>query len=267
MLHYSNERSNSNNQPYRPTTTVLKAFEILEFISTHQPAKPAQITERLGLSRTNVHRLLATLMRIGYVMRDGQKGYRLTFKMFQLGSRVPLGQDLREVAKPIMINLMKQVSETVYLSVLHQHTVVSMEEVKSPHPLSPNPEVTYSYPVHACASGKNFLSLMDADVRDRLLNETKMEQLSPKTITDRETLLRELEVVRESGYATEFGEFSEDLNSVSAPIFDYRGEMVACISISGPSIRALEEKMLKYVPVLLDAAATISKELGRAEEH
>ena len=236
----------------------------MEFVSGNQPVRPAKITEKLGLSRTNVHRLLATLMQIGYVTRD-DRGYRLTYKMFQLGSRVPLTQDLREIAKPIMNALMEQANENIYMTVLYEHMVIAMEEVKSRNTLSLNPDVTYTYPVHACASGKVFLGAMDEATQDRLLDASGMDRLSENTVTDTAEYKRQVDQARERGYATEVGEFREDLNSYAAPIYDYRGQVVACISISGPSIRATKEVLDTHVDQLLAAARDISHQLGQVD--
>lgn len=245
---------------------MLKAFNVLEFISNNQPVKPSKIAERLGLTRTNVHRLLTTLMEIGYVTKDDTKGYRLTFKVFKLGSRVPLGQDLREVAKPLMVELEKIANENVYLTVLYGRMVIALEEVKSNNPLSLNPDVTYSYPIHTCASGKNFLAYMSESERSALLADEDLEGRTEHTLTSIEAIERELILVRERGYATEITEFSDDLNSYAAPIFDYRGKIVANLSISGPSIRATKEKLDGLAEALVDTTRSISQQLGRSED-
>jgi DNA-binding IclR family transcriptional regulator len=202
-------------------------------------------------------------MQVGYVTKDEPRGYRLTFKVFELGSRVPLSQDLREIAKPIMIELMATANENIYLTVLYGNMINAIEEVKSNNPLSLNPDVTYNYPIYACASGKNFLAYMDSDERERLLGEIVYAARTDRTIADRRTLETEIETVRTRGYATELNEFSDDLNSYAAPIFDYRGGIVANLSISGPSIRATKERLDQLVPALLDAAERISGQLGR----
>lgn len=246
---------------------MLKAFRILEFISAHRSVKPSDITRCLGLSRTNVHRLLATLMHVGYVTRDSDRGYRLSFEVFKLGSRVPLSRDLRDVARPVMADLMQKANENVYLTVLYGHMVIAIEEVKSANPLSLNPDVTYSYPVHACASGKNFLSVMDEKTRERLLRETGLTRRTERTITDVETMHRECAHCREQGYATELAEFSDDLNSYAAPIFDYRGKMVANVSISGPALRATKERLDSLVDALREAADSISQQLGKMDDQ
>lgn len=238
----------------------------MEFISNNQPVKPAVIARRLNLTRTNVHRLLNTLIEVGYVTRDENHGYRLTFKVFKLGSRAPLSQDLREVAKPVMEKLMRATNESVYLTVLYGHIVIAIEEVKGNNPLTLNPDVTYSYPVHTCASGKCFLAYMDTGKRDELLRETGMIRRTEFTITEKVTMERELHRVRERGYATELKEFSDDLNSYAAPIFDYRGRVVATISISGPSVRATEKTLDSLAESLTEASRTISSQLGQALE-
>lgn len=260
---YSNVRSNNSTSSYTPATTVLKAFRILEFISERQPVKPSVIGEKLGFSRTNVHRLLTTLKEIGYVEKDGAQGYRLTFRVFKLGSRVPLSQDLREIAKPIMIELLAIANENVYLTVRYGNMINAIEEIKSNNPLSLNPDVTYNYPIYACASGKNFLAYLDEDERDALLADVEFLPRTPHTIRDRKTLERHLEDARARGYATELNEFSDDLNSYAAPIFDYRGRIVANLSISGPSLRATEERLNHLSGPLVEAAARISEHLGR----
>lgn len=267
LLHYTNDGSNGNTDSYRPTETVLKAFRILEFISAHGSVKPADITKCLGLSRTNVHRLLATLLHIGYITKDSDRGYSVSFKVFKLGSRVPLSRDLRDIARPVMARLMREANENVYLTVLYGHMVIAIEEVKSTNPLSLNPDVTYSYPIHACASGKNFLSAMDEDTREAVLQESPLTRLTEHTITDRGVMEQELEQSHRRGYATELHEFSEDLNSYAAPIFDYRGKMVANISVSGPSLRATKERLDSLVDPLLNAADSISQQLGKMDDH
>lgn len=266
VLQHTNVGSNSNTSAYKPTTTVLKAFSVLEFISTNQPVRPADIAAHLGLTRTNVHRLLTTLIDVGYVTRDDKRGYRLTFKVFKLGSRVPLSQDLREIAKPLMVSLGRAVNENVYLTVLYGHMVIAIEEVKSNNPLSLNPDVTYSYPIHSCASGKNFLAWMEPEEREYLLQSINLEKRTPWTLTTIPEINEELARTRERGYATEITEFSDDLNSYSAPIFDYRGKIVANISVSGPALRASREKLDKHLTMLVETARSISVQLGRKED-
>ncbi len=224
--------------------------------------RPAEISEGMGLSRTNVHRLLATLTSIGYVVRDAERRFRLSFKVFALGSRVVTSQDLRETAKPVLVELMNETNENTYLNVMHENHVIAIDEVRSRNPLSVKHDMTYSYPLHACASGKVFLSAMEPAVRLAVIERINLQRVSDRTIADPDALLAAVENVAVEGFAREIGEFTDDLNSYAAPVYDYRGCVVATISISGPSIRATQERLESYVPSLVRAAQRVSQALG-----
>ncbi len=265
MLQNINKRSNSEKKGYVLATTVIKAFQMLEYIGNHQPVAPTEIVKALGYSRANVHRLLATFQEVGYIEKVGD-GYGLTFKLFQLGSTVPLSRNLRDVAKPVMIELMKVAEENIYLTVLVEDMVIAIDEVKSSHHLTLNPDVTYTYPVHTCASGKLLLSGFPKEERQAFVADLPMKPRSSVTITDRDRFLTEIENAGKQGLAYEIKEFSDDLNSVAAPIFNYRGQIVATISISGPAMRLTVDRMNSLQSPLKDAAGRISERLGQNSE-
>jgi len=261
----NSEKASSEKKGYVLATTVLKAFQMLEYIGNNQPVLPTAIVKALGFSRANVHRLLATFQEVGYVEKVGD-GYGLTFKLFKLGSTVPLSRNLRDVAKPVMIELMKVAEENIYLNVLVENMVIAIDEVKSSHHLTLNPDVTYTYPVHTCASGKLLLSGFSQEKREEFIAELPMNPRSNATIIDRGQFLTEVEAAGSRGLAYEIKEFSDDLNSMAAPIFNYRGQVVATISISGPAMRLTEERLNSLRSPLKDAAARISERLGQSSE-
>jgi len=262
VLQDINTGSNSEKKSYVLATTVLKAFRMLEYIGNNQPVQPMDIVKALGFSRANVHRLLATFSEIGYVEKE-ESGYGLTFKLFKLGSSVPLSRDLRDVAKPIMIELMKVAEENIYLNVLVENMVIAIDEVKSSHHLTVNPDVTYSYPVHSCASGKVLLAGMPLQQRLEFVESIPMTRRTPATILDRDVLHAAVEEAKESGYALEMREWSDDLNAMAAAIYDYRQKIVATISISGPAMRLTEDRLRSLRRPLLNAATRISERLGK----
>jgi IclR family KDG regulon transcriptional repressor len=235
---------------------------MLEYIGHHQPVQPSQLVKGLGFSRANVHRLLSTFQNLGYVEK-GESGYGLSFKLFKLGSSVPLSRNLRDVAKPSMIELMRQAEENIYLTVLAENMVIAIDEVKSSHHLTLNPDVTYSYPVYSCASGKIFMSALSREERERAAASLEYRKRANRTVSNAEEYLREIERTGKRGYATEIMEFSDDLNSVAAPIYDYRRKIVATISISGPAMRLTEKRIETLIEPLLQTAAQISRRLGQ----
>ncbi|ADK79707.1 IclR family transcriptional regulator [Sediminispirochaeta smaragdinae] len=262
VLHNINMSSNIDTKSYAPATTVIKAFRLLEYIGYSQPVQPAQMVRALGLTRANVYRLLTTLMKIGYVIREDE-GYMLSFKLFKLGSTVPLSRNLRDVAKPMMTALMKEVGENIYLTVLCEDTVIAIEEVKSSNHLTLNPDVTYTYPLNTCASGKLFFAAMEEDIKQRMLSSLTFEKRTERTLVTPEAFIEASRLASARGYALELQEFSDDLNSMASPIVDYRGQMVASIAISGPSMRLTEDRLSAWIGPLKKTAQLISEELGR----
>ena len=251
---------------YKLSTTVIKAFQVLEFVGANQPVQPSQIVKELELNRTNVHRLLATLVSIGYVVKN-QAGFSLTFKLLKLGRTIPLSKDLRNTAKPHMIELMRKAGENVYLGVLVEDMVFAIDDVKSSNQLTLNPDLTYSYPVHSCASGKLFLSQMSPAERLEFIDALELNKLGANTIIEKRELHRHAELVKKQGYALDLYEFSDEVLSIAAPVFDYEQKIIATIAISGPSTR-LDEKGLKdHIPELLAAAREISRNFGGGKEE
>lgn len=257
MIQNMNKRSNNETNSYVLSTTVVKAFGILEFIASQQPASPSLIVKNLNLTRSNVHRLLATLVATGYVNKD-DKGYFLSFKLFQLGNSIPFTRDLKVIAKPFMRSLMEKVNENVYLNVLSGDMIIAIDAVRSDNHLTLNSEKIYTYPLNSCASGKIFLSMLTNKAATETINNLDMKRMTRFTIMDKQKLIQEIEIVKKQGYALEIQEFSEDLNSVAAPIFDYHDQIVATVSLSGPASRLDEDKINRFVRDLVNTAAEIT---------
>lgn len=264
MSHYLNESSNNETGNYKLSTTVMKAFQILEYVGGNQPVQPSQIASALGLNRTNVHRLLATLVSLGYVVKSAE-GFGLTFKLLKLGRTIPLSKDLRNTSKPHMIELMHQAGENVYLCVLVEEMVFAIDDVRSAHQLTLNPDMTYSYPVHTCASGKLFLGQMAPAKRREYINRITLNKLARNTITDKDQLYHHADEVDQQGYAQDIFEFSDDILSIAAPIFNFEQRVIATIAISGPATRLSEDEMKTHIPKLLATARTISQLFGSSK--
>ncbi len=264
MSHYLNDSSNNNTGSYKLSTTVMKAFQVLEFVGSNQPTQPSQIVSALGLNRTNVHRLLATLVDLGYVVKTAE-GFSLTFKLLKLGRTIPLSKDLRNTAKPHMIELMQKVGENVYLCVLVEEMVFAIDDVKSAHQLTLNPDITYTFPIHSCASGKLFLGQMAPAQRREYIDKVALAKLAHNTITDKDQLYQGADEVRQQGYAQDVFEFSNDILSIAAPIFNFEQNIIATIAISGPATRLTETEMHVHIPELLTTARTISRLFGSNE--
>ncbi|NCB02126.1 MAG: IclR family transcriptional regulator [Spirochaetia bacterium] len=259
MIHYTNNGSNSDT-PYPLATTVVKALGILEYIALHQPIQPVAMTKDLGLTRANLHRLLSTLVRTGYIEKAGG-GYQLSLKLYRLGSTVPIKEQLRDLARIHMHELERIARENIYITVLYNDEVVAIEEVKSAHTVILNPDVIYTYPVNTCASGKLLLSHMSHENLDTYVETLEMIRRTPYTIVDKEEFKRQVREAKVKGYAVEYLEFGNHLHSIAAPITNRDGEVIATIGISGPSMRLTKDRMMDLIEPLKNSAALITEKL------
>ena len=255
------EQETARKNTYNLSTTAIKAFEIIDLISRNQAMTAKEVADASGFGRSQTHRLLNTLQHVGYLTREGTR-YRLSYKLFCLGNAVPMSRELRETAKPFMRNLMETTKENVYLNILVDDRIVAIEEVKSSHHVMLNPDLTYNFPLHVCSSAKLLLGNMDLDRRAEFVRKLNFTKETEHTVDSPEAYLAMIEQSLAAGYALEIGEYRIDLNSVAAPIFDYRSKIVATISISGPAIRFSQAAIESTIPLLQSTAARISEALG-----
>jgi DNA-binding IclR family transcriptional regulator len=246
---------------------VEGALSILETLGTVQAMSLTELAKKLGLGKSSVYRLLATLVSRGYVERDpwGER-YRLTYRLFVVGSRAAERLGLREVAQPVMDRLSSQTRETVNLGVLDGFRTVSIHLVESAHPLRIHMRIG-GVPAHATATGKLLLAALSSEELARRLAGRRLASLTNRTIKSRSALQAELRRVRDQGYAIDDEECSLGLRCVGAPVRDHRGTVVAALSMVAPCHRLPPSGLSAAITTVREAAQEISHRLGLAEEH
>lgn len=248
--------------------TLLKGLSVLEAIADMQGEARVidDVAARVGLTRSNTHRTLQTLMHAGYVERDPVNGgYRGTMKMFALGVR-QLGQmDVRKIAPPYMAVLAKETGETVHLSVLDGADVIYIDKIDSVQPIRAYSMVGGRAPAHAVATGKALLAAQPAAYLDAL--PKKLPRFSPTTIVDRELLKSELAKAARVGYAVNRGEWREAVGGLAAPVFDGFDRPVAALGISGPLERLTVSRMKELAPRVVEVTAELSRSLGHTKGY
>jgi DNA-binding IclR family transcriptional regulator len=246
--------------------TLLKGLSVLEAIADMQGEARIidDVAARIGLSRSNTHRTLQTLMHAGYVERDAANGgYRATMKMFALGVR-QLGQlDIRKIAPPHMAALAKETGETVHLSVLDGVDVIYIDKIDSSQPIRAYSMVGGRAPAHAVATGKALLSAQDAGFIDSL--PAKLARYTNSTIVERSALKHELAKAARIGYTVNRGEWRDGVGGVASVVFDGFDRPVAAIGISGPLERLTPARMKSWAPRVMEAAANLSAALGQVK--
>ena len=247
---------------YSPAKTVEKALRLLEVIREEQPVRPGVLTSRLGITRSNVHRLLATLEELSYVERNSDSAYRLGLKAFVLGSGVMRRDELLKAARAKMIALSELANENVNLGVRLGKEVLYLDKVERPHLLKLDQVIGGTDPLHCTALGKVLLSDADSNGLRQYLKKATLVPRTAKTITDPGTMVNHMDQVRRQGYATDLEELSEGIHCVAAPIRDHTGLVIAALSVSAPAIRLTRSRIAKIRDDLLRTTKDISIRLG-----
>lgn len=245
-------------------TSIQRAISILDAFTSEQPEIGVrEIARKLGLHPSTVGRLLATLTKLGILAQnDTNHHYRLGSKVLQW-SAVYLGSlDLQKVTRPHMEELREKTQESVSLYVPSGNERVLIERLDTSHFMRVVTQIGQRMPLYAGASGKVFLSFLPLEKREEVLKDLKIEKLTATTIVDPKALRKELDTIRKQGYAISHGERVEGVVSLSAPLFNFRNQVIGAISVSGPTFRLPEDKVSQFIKPLLQATSRISQAMG-----
>lgn len=245
----------------RPTTRRVAAVERAAALLGTLAAEELgtnELARRAGLHPSSVSRLLATLAESGLVEQEAETGrYRLGLRLIELGNAVLARLDLREVARPQLRALVEETRETVTLSAPGDPDAITVDFVLSPSSVQGVARVGRPSVAHATATGKVALAFGEVQ-----LPPGRLRAFTGRTIADRAALTREIERVREQGWAQAVGEREDDLNAVAAPVHGSRGELAAVVGIQGPASRFDQEGMARALEPLLTRAGAVSHALG-----
>jgi DNA-binding IclR family transcriptional regulator len=241
---------------------LIKGLRILELLAeSERPQGVTEVAGALGLSKSSVHRPLTTLMQLGYVRHDAETSrYSASLKLWEVGSQVLARLDLKRVAGEPMSELAAATGETVHLSVLDGRDVVHIDKIECQHPIRAYSRVGGRVPAHCIATGKAMLAFQP----DALI-EAVAATLTPvtsDTIVDRDQLLAEFAQIRRTGIAVSRGGWQQGVDGIAAPVRDATGAVTAGIGISGPAVRLRPRERARYVPLIVEAAAKMSRALG-----
>jgi DNA-binding IclR family transcriptional regulator len=243
---------------------VEKAIDVLLCFDVQQPQlRLTDISRRLGLHKSTVHRLLAVLKKKGLVVADASSQlYSLGPALVELAWVILRQQDLRSVCRPHMEELRRLTRETVSLHIRLGDKRVCVEELESEQEVRFAATLGLAAPVHVGAPGKALLAFLPEAELERLLPTLSLTAITAETITEAGVLRAELAATRARGYAISVGERSPWAAAVAAPIFDWRGQLCAALSVAGPTQRLTAMGLEALGAQIVEAAAKISAALG-----
>ncbi len=227
---------------------------IRQFNAEHSAMSLAEVAERVGLSRPVVRRLLMTLEHLGYVSRDG-RWFSLTPRVLDLGFSYLSSLTVAQLALPFMEELSHQVDESCSLAVLEDFDIVYVQRVSVRKVMTITIGVGARLPAHCTSMGRAIVANLGEETRDRWLRALKPQERTRFTLTDRNSLRKELDRVRTQGYAYVEQELEEGLCSVAVPVHNRNGETIAALNVGMPFTVGARNRALKAVLPALRAAA------------
>lgn len=248
------------------TGALEKAMDVLEAVgSSAIGVSQAELSEQLGLPRTTLYRIIASLIERGMIRRDPvRKVYRLGFRYLELVRNAYLMPDLVAAASFELRALRDLTGETSYLAVLDGDQVMSLERCDGAHSRRSAAALGQSKPIYCTGQGKAILSAMDESDRDDILKGVTLTPLTHLTIVDRRRLSAELRITRARGYAIDNEEIVLGVRCVAAPIRDNAGKVRGALSVAGPAYRLTLERLELLGPELADAARRVGAQISES---
>lgn len=229
---------------------VDRALDILLCFITKTDWAMTEIAEHVGLHKSTVHRMLATLEEKGFIERDRSTDrYHLGLKMWELSANLSRSDDQATIWLPEMERLRDKLGETVSIYVRDGFERIRMQAVQSNQPVRRVAPVGVRLPLYAGASSKVLIAYSDPAIQESIFGDAAW-----LNSIDLDQYKQQLEEVCLQGYATSFEEREPGAAALSAPIFNRKGKLTAALSVSGPASRLTMKTMREYAPVMMESA-------------
>ena len=243
-------------------TVLGKGVAILRAFTVDDQAVPlAELVRRTGLHKATVHRLCGELVGLG-LLDKAASGYRLSGGLFELGMRASVERSLLELAMPFLQDLYERTHEIVHLGVREGIDVVYVAKIGGHRQARSPSRIGGRMPMHCTAIGKALLAHADADLRRDVLTGP-LPRRTPHTVVAPGMLRRQLTAIRRTGIAFEREESALGITCIAAPVIGADGQVVAAISLAGPTTRFRPER---HVAAIRASATTLGNTLARRAE-
>lgn len=257
------EREENGDRAGRTTRTLVRGLTLLELISNGTGGVTVtELSARSGLDKGTVSRLLATLRDAGWAHQsDDDRRYRLAGKALALANGSHNQVDLQSIATPALAHLRDEWDEAVHLGRIEGGDVVYVARLEPTSAVRVVSFVGQRVPMHSSAMGRAFLAALPDQQMVRTVQGLRLAQRTPRTITSRPALVKELRACTERGFAIDNEEDNLEVICIGSAITDATGQPVAAISVSGPAYR-MRSRIDRIGEACVKVAASISAQLG-----
>lgn len=243
--------------------SVAKAMELLQILSrTGKPMFLKELTSLSGYPRSTVFGLLTTMRQYGVVSQGSDGRYALGLRLFEYGRQVERSWDISVLARPYMEQLCQKTGASVMLSVCEDGSVITLDQVESRNDFRIVSDVGARLPLYCTSQGKVFLAHMSRASAEGVLLKQTMKQFTPHTITDIPSLMKEIQLCREQGYAVENGEYRIGLRSISSAVRNVEGQVKYTVGVIGMFRSVHSGEFSAAIEQVQKTAAMLSRDLG-----
>ena len=235
--------------------SLARGLEVIRVFTRHKPKMTlSEVAHATDMTRATVRRFLLTLVREGYVETDG-KHFRLRPKVLELGFSVLSSMDLWDVAQPVMNELSAKLQESCFAAILDGDSVIYVARANSNRLVSVGINIGSRVPAHCVSTGRVLLASRAEEDLHSYLEEAQLTKFTPNTVTSKVKLRGLIEEVRRQGWSIVDQELEIGLRSISVPIRNRFGEVVAALNVCCPSSRISPEEVRTHVLTELLAAS------------
>jgi DNA-binding IclR family transcriptional regulator len=246
--------------------SVDRALDIIETLSLERDGLGVtELAKRIGLHKSTTHRLLTTLSQRGYVAKRGNGVYHLGLKIIEAASCYINSLELQTEARPYVAQITTELGLTAHLGVLEGDQVVYIERMDVLSGVKLYSQLGLRMHAYCSSLGKCLLSAFNQKTLTQVMANCSFTKFTPHTIASFDELVAVLKQVRHQGWAMDNLEYSLNNRCIGAPIYDYRGEIIAAVSASGPPTVLTEERIDEVAVYVRDKALAISHSLGYAD--
>lgn len=237
---------------------------LLSFLDERPGWGVRELSQELGFSPATVQRILKTFKTYGFVEQDPQtRHYYLGNIFYRFLQPLHTTNRVTHWARKYMEEVAAKTRETVHLNIIEGDHRICIDTMESPRTLRAGMPLGHRSPLYAGASAKCLLAFSSPGFISKYLSTTEIRRLTDNTLVDISALEKELAKIRQDRYASSLGERTPGLGSLSAPVIDHQGEVIASLSLAIPEIRFSQADHLETcINALIQAADSFSRELG-----
>ncbi|WP_041414921.1 IclR family transcriptional regulator [Sinorhizobium fredii] len=243
------------------TGTLGKAMAVLEAVATaDRPLRFTDILQSVRQPRGTLHRLLGHLIDEGLVVQRNDLSYEPGLRLLKLAYRSWSGNQFRDIAEPHLLRLHELTGETVHLGILRETEIIYVDKVESRQTVRMSSQIGKASPAYCTGIGKAALSSLARGELERIAAKTQFVPFTERTHRSATSLLAEIEEIRHQGHAFDREEHEAEICCVAAPIVVPEHELVAGISVTGPSYRVTMPQLAAWAADVRNAAGKIEEE-------